>query len=99
MTRYEGYTTDARGRQAPLTKEERDVCLVESLNQYIKALEGRIGCLEKTVREQRKTIKELCRVVKLFKNLIPAGQVADEPPTLREAAFRSVRRELRGLQE
>jgi hypothetical protein len=80
MASHKNYITDKRGSQAPLSQEERDVCLVESLNRYIEALEGRIGCLEETVDAQRGTIEELCRVVKHLESLAFAGREgADDP--------------------
>jgi hypothetical protein len=53
---------------------------VESLNRYIGALEGRISYLDKVAKKQRKTIKELRRVVGSLENIILAGRVADDPP-------------------
>jgi hypothetical protein len=73
MTRFEKYITEKARSQPPLSREERDVCLVESLNRHIGALEGRLAYLTKTVEEQRGVIEELGGVARLLENLIARG--------------------------
>jgi hypothetical protein len=55
MALYKNYIMDKRRSQTLFSKEERDVCLVESLNRYIGALGDRIDCLQKIVKEQSET--------------------------------------------
>jgi hypothetical protein len=70
MTHLKNYIARAKKDQVPLSKEERDVCLIESLNRYIDTLEHRAAYQDELAAEQRKTIAEQRETIRELEGLL-----------------------------